>query len=198
MPDGAGFLVTERPGRLRHITRDGAVSAPIAGVPEVFDVSQGGLLDVALAPDFAQSRVIYLSFAKPLGLMRAATAVIRATLSRTTPALTDITEIFEQSPPPAFRSISAAASCPPRWLRLDHHRRARRHAGPEGAGAGRPPPTARSSGSRRGRAGPGVPFAEGRARARTRDAGPTQYPGRGPCPIVRRSLDGRTRARRRR
>jgi glucose/arabinose dehydrogenase len=37
-----------------------------AGVPEVFDVSQGGLLDVALAPDFADSRVIYLSFAKPL------------------------------------------------------------------------------------------------------------------------------------
>jgi glucose/arabinose dehydrogenase len=52
LPDGAGFLVTERPGRLRHITREGAVSAPIAGVPEVFDVSQGGLLDVALAPDF--------------------------------------------------------------------------------------------------------------------------------------------------
>jgi hypothetical protein len=43
LPDGAGFLVTERPGRLRHITREGVVSAPIGGMPEVFDVSQGGL-----------------------------------------------------------------------------------------------------------------------------------------------------------
>jgi glucose/arabinose dehydrogenase len=50
---------------LRHITRDGRLR-PIAGVPDVFAVSQGGLLDVALAPDFADSRVIYLSFAKPL------------------------------------------------------------------------------------------------------------------------------------
>jgi glucose/arabinose dehydrogenase len=68
-------------------------------VPEVFDVSQGGLLDVALAPDFRDSRLIYLSFAKPMGMMRAATAVIRATLSEDHASLTDVTEIFEQSPP---------------------------------------------------------------------------------------------------
>jgi glucose/arabinose dehydrogenase len=43
--------------------------------------------------------VIYLSFAKPMGLMRAATAVIRATLSEDHASLTDVTEIFEQSPP---------------------------------------------------------------------------------------------------
>jgi hypothetical protein len=56
--------------------------------------------------------VIYLSFAKPMGLMRAATAVIRATLSEDHASLTDVTEIFEQSPPPACRSISAAAWSP--------------------------------------------------------------------------------------
>ncbi|MFW5881616.1 MAG: PQQ-dependent sugar dehydrogenase [Roseicyclus sp.] len=99
LPDGAGYLVTERPGRLRHITRDGTVSAPIPGVPEVFDMAQGGLLDVALAPDFADSRMLYLSFSKPLGLGRSATAVIRARLLADHPALEDVTEIFEQTPP---------------------------------------------------------------------------------------------------
>lgn len=99
LPDSAGFLVTERPGRLRHITRDGIISQPITGVPDVFDMSQGGLLDVALATDFAESRTIYLSFAKPLMLMRSVTAVISARLTEDHSELTDITEIFEQSPP---------------------------------------------------------------------------------------------------
>jgi len=98
LPDGAGYLVTERPGRLRHISRDGTVSAPIAGVPDVFDTAQGGLLDVALAPDFAESRQLYLSFSQPLGLMRAATAAVRATLSQDHARLTDVVEIFEQTP----------------------------------------------------------------------------------------------------
>src|SRR5437867_4330035 len=59
------MLVTERPGRLRLVERDGRVSAPIAGVPSVFAQGQGGLLDVALDPKFAQNRTIYLSFAEP-------------------------------------------------------------------------------------------------------------------------------------
>jgi aldose sugar dehydrogenase len=98
LPDGAGYLVTERPGRLRHILRDGTISDPIAGVPDVFDVSQGGLLDVALDPDFAETRRIYLSFSKPRGLMRAATAAVRATLSEDHARLTDVVEIFQQRP----------------------------------------------------------------------------------------------------
>lgn len=99
LPEGAGFLVTERPGSLRHISRDGVVSAPVAGVPDVFEMGQGGLLDVALAPDFADSRVLYLSFSKPLGLGRSATAVISARLSPDHAALQDVTEIFQQTPP---------------------------------------------------------------------------------------------------
>src|SRR5690606_36800183 len=47
LPDG-GFLVTERPGRLRRISADGSVSAPLAGVPAVWAHGQGGLLDVVL------------------------------------------------------------------------------------------------------------------------------------------------------
>jgi glucose/arabinose dehydrogenase len=61
LPDG-GILVTERPGRLR-IFRDGALSAPIAGVPEAAAVGQGGLLDVALGPDYAEEGWVYLSLA---------------------------------------------------------------------------------------------------------------------------------------
>ena len=61
LPDGS-MLVTERPGRLR-LVRDGKLEpAPLAGVPEVMAVSQGGLLDVALHPDFATNSLVYLSY----------------------------------------------------------------------------------------------------------------------------------------
>ena len=56
LPDGR-LLVTERPGRLRFIGKDGRVSPPIKGVPEVRVAGQGGLLDVALSPDFAASKL---------------------------------------------------------------------------------------------------------------------------------------------
>ena len=63
LPDGS-VLVTERPGRLRLI-RDGRLEPkPIAGVPEVLADGQGGLLDVALHPDFADNRLVYLTFAE--------------------------------------------------------------------------------------------------------------------------------------
>lgn len=62
LPDG-GFLVTERPGRLRRISAGGAVSAPIDGLPPVYAEGQGGLFDIALAPDFAASGGLYLTYA---------------------------------------------------------------------------------------------------------------------------------------
>jgi glucose/arabinose dehydrogenase len=58
LPDGR-MLVTERPGRIRLVTRDGSVSPPLAGVPAVAAGGQGGLLDIQLAPDFASSRELY-------------------------------------------------------------------------------------------------------------------------------------------
>jgi aldose sugar dehydrogenase len=64
LPDGR-FLVAERPGALRIVSSDGKISAPVAGVPAVHFKGQGGLLDVALAPDFATSGTIYFSFAEP-------------------------------------------------------------------------------------------------------------------------------------
>src|SRR5688572_22436268 len=66
LPDGR-MLVTERPGRLRLVDRDGQVSPSLAGVPAVLARGQGGLLDVSLSPGFAQDRLVYLSFAEPGG-----------------------------------------------------------------------------------------------------------------------------------
>ncbi len=63
LPDGR-MLVTERPGRLRVVGRDGVVDPRrVEGLPRVAVVGQGGLLDVALHPQFAANRWIYLSLA---------------------------------------------------------------------------------------------------------------------------------------
>lgn len=96
LPDGA-MLVTERPGSLRRITPRGDVSEPIAGVPEVHAQGQGGLLDVAVAPDFEQSRRIFLSFAEPRENGNG-TAVARAVLDESNENLSDVEVIFRQRP----------------------------------------------------------------------------------------------------
>src|SRR5215470_17075291 len=57
LPDGR-MLVTERPGHMRVVTRDGKLSAPVANVPQVRAASQGGLHDVVLDRDFASNRTI--------------------------------------------------------------------------------------------------------------------------------------------
>ncbi len=93
LPDGS-ILVTERSGALRRVA-DGAVSAPIAGLPPVADVGQGGLLDIALAPDFAASRLLFLAFAEPSQSGRAyGTAVARARLSADASRLEALRIIF--------------------------------------------------------------------------------------------------------
>lgn len=95
LPDG-GFLVTERPGRLRHVDANGKVGPPITGVPAVFAQGQGGLLDVVLAPDFATSKRIYLSYAEPGEDDTAGTAVSIATWNGT--ALADVRRVYQQQP----------------------------------------------------------------------------------------------------
>jgi glucose/arabinose dehydrogenase len=65
LPDGR-LLITERAGHLRILDmRDTSLSEPIAGTPEVLAWGQGGLLDVALDPDFADNQYVYLSYADP-------------------------------------------------------------------------------------------------------------------------------------
>ena len=96
LPGDAGFLVTERPGRLRRIAPNGTVSAPLAGVPAVFAQGQGGLLDVVLDPGFADNRRIWLSFAEPGEDGTAGTAVATATLGEE--ALSDVQVLYRQVP----------------------------------------------------------------------------------------------------
>jgi aldose sugar dehydrogenase len=93
--DDGRMLVTERPGRMRLIAKDGTPSAPLGGVPEVFAQGQGGLLDVALSPRFDADRLIYFSFSEP-GAGGAGTAIARATLGAN--ALENVTVIWRQTP----------------------------------------------------------------------------------------------------
>src|SRR6187200_2657887 len=65
LPDGR-MLVTERPGRMRIVARDGTLSAPLAGVPNVLATNQGGLLDVALDRDFEKNGTIYFCYSDPV------------------------------------------------------------------------------------------------------------------------------------
>ncbi|WP_350335025.1 PQQ-dependent sugar dehydrogenase [Coralliovum pocilloporae] len=97
LPDQS-MLVTERRGRLRHV-KNGVVSAPLKGLPRIADGGQGGLLDVAVAPDFNQTRHIYFTFSEPSKDRRSfGTALGRARLNLSpTPHLTEATVLFSQN-----------------------------------------------------------------------------------------------------
>ncbi|MEW6693966.1 MAG: PQQ-dependent sugar dehydrogenase [Pseudomonadota bacterium] len=103
LPQGR-FLVTERPGRLRVVEPDGRLQPPIAGVPRVDAVGQGGLLDVVLDRDFVRNRVLYLCYAEPDPQRRGnATALARAVLSPDARRLDAVEVMFRQQPPVASR-----------------------------------------------------------------------------------------------
>jgi aldose sugar dehydrogenase len=89
------MLVTERPGRLRVGGRDGKLSEPLTGVPQVYARGQGGLLDVALSPAFDKDRLVYLSFSES-GEGGAGTAVARGRLGEG--GLENTQVIWRQSP----------------------------------------------------------------------------------------------------
>jgi glucose/arabinose dehydrogenase len=91
-------LVTEKRGRLRIVTLDGRVGEPIGGVPKVHAVEQGGLLDVAIDPQFASNRYVYLSYAEPREGGAAGTSVARARLAPDDRELKDLKVIFRQQP----------------------------------------------------------------------------------------------------
>jgi glucose/arabinose dehydrogenase len=99
LPDGRA-LVTERPGQLRIVGKDGKLSEPVAGVPAVAAVGQGGLLDVALSPDFARNNLVFLSFAEPRGPGGSSTSVARGRLVEDggKARLEDVKIIFRQEP----------------------------------------------------------------------------------------------------
>ncbi len=95
LPDGAA-LVTERPGRLRLIRNGHLDQKPVTGLPPVLAFGQGGLLDIALHPDFAKNRWIYLTMAT--GSPEAnRTALVRGRLENHT--LQDAKIIFQNADP---------------------------------------------------------------------------------------------------
>lgn len=78
LPDNR-LLVTERAGTLRILEADNTISDPVPGTPEVFNVGQGGLLDVALHPDFDQNKYVYFTYSDPGPDSTATTALGRGT-----------------------------------------------------------------------------------------------------------------------
>jgi glucose/arabinose dehydrogenase len=98
LPDGR-LLVTERPGRMRILAKDGKLSPALAGVPKVMASGQGGLHDVVLDRVFAQNRTVYFCFAEPTG-GGGRTALASARLvDEGAPRLDDMKVIFRQEGP---------------------------------------------------------------------------------------------------
>ena len=95
LPDDTTMLVTERPGRVRLIEGGRLNPEPIAGVPEVFAENQGGLLDIAVHPDFAENRLVYFSYSEGTNDANQ-TQVARATFEDN--RLSDWKVIFRVSP----------------------------------------------------------------------------------------------------
>lgn len=91
---GGDLLVTEREGRLRILRDDVLHGTPISGLPDdIYVDRQGGLFDVALHPDFAANRMVYISYAQGTSDSNQ-TTVIRGTLNDGATALEGVEEIF--------------------------------------------------------------------------------------------------------
>jgi aldose sugar dehydrogenase len=98
LPDGR-MLVSEQPGRLRIVTPDGSLSAPVAGLPTVDARGQGGLLGLAVDPGFATNHLIYWSYAEPRPGGNNNTAVARGALvDSVAPRVDQMQVIFQQAP----------------------------------------------------------------------------------------------------
>lgn len=98
LPDDRGMLITLRGGELKRWRQGEGLSAAISGVPQVWANGQGGLLDVALAPDFAQSRRVWLSYAEAGEEGKAGTAVGYGRLSDDERRLENFRVVFRQQP----------------------------------------------------------------------------------------------------
>lgn len=100
LPDGRMLVTERRAGKLRVVAKDGTLTeAAVDGVPAVMASGQGGLLDVALDPNFKANGLIYLSYAEPQANGTNNTAVARGKLvDGPTPKLEGLTVIYRQAP----------------------------------------------------------------------------------------------------
>lgn len=97
LPNG-DLLITERPGLLRIVSAAGQVGEPIKGLPAVYATGQGGLLDVALSPNFGTDQTIYWSFSEPRGDKGNATSVAKGVLAADRRSLNQVRVIFRALP----------------------------------------------------------------------------------------------------
>jgi glucose/arabinose dehydrogenase len=97
LPDGS-MMVSERSGQLRHVAADGQISLPFQGLPAIAARGQGGLLDLALDPDYETNSYLYFSYAEGDKEGKAGTAVGRARLDLDTQSLQDVEVLFQQQP----------------------------------------------------------------------------------------------------
>ncbi|OEE76441.1 glucose dehydrogenase [Enterovibrio norvegicus FF-162] len=105
LPDGS-MVVSERNGVLKHVSTTHEVT-PIQGLPDkLVDKGQGGLLGLALATDFEESKTVYIAFTESGHLGKSGTSVVRAQLNTPSPSslapsnlvLSNITPLFTQTP----------------------------------------------------------------------------------------------------
>jgi glucose/arabinose dehydrogenase len=122
LPGDQGMLITMRGGQLRQWQPGKGLSDPITGIPKVWANGQGGLLDVVLAPDFAKSRRVWLSYAEAGQDGKAGTVVGMAALAMMQNTLRLSRWYFASSPNcrPAITladawCLTVKATCGLRW-----------------------------------------------------------------------------------
>ena len=96
LPDDR-FLITSKTGYLNIVSSDGKATSKVEGLPKVDDKGQGGLLDVALDPDFANNRMIFWTFSEPVSGGNH-TAVAKGKLSADEKTIENPTVIFRATP----------------------------------------------------------------------------------------------------
>lgn len=98
LPDDGRLLVSERPGRLKLVDRESGEVQEISGLPQIHAQGQGGLLDIALYPDFAEENWLYMAWAGTNEEGRSSTFVGRARLDVDALELGDVEELFVAEP----------------------------------------------------------------------------------------------------
>jgi len=97
LPDGR-LIITEIAGQMRLAVPNGPLSPPIAGVPKVLAEGQGGLLDIAVDPDFARNQTIFFSYAEAREGGNGTTLARARLVDGPSPRLEDVQVIFRQQP----------------------------------------------------------------------------------------------------
>lgn len=96
LPDGRALITERNDGTVRILQKDNTLSPPLEGTPETFNKGQGGMLDVALDPNFENNRLVYLSYAQPGESNTASTALGRGRLTKD--RIENFEVIFVQKP----------------------------------------------------------------------------------------------------